>query len=152
MWIKKLVEDEKYHIGDTITCYLVELKNMPGKKTDNGVFKTEDESVININVPSWFNMTPGRYYDIHLKNMTNGFVQWDYLEVKGFPEISDDPNDYEDVIKLIESSEDVSLDEDAVSHRLLVDYLEHEIDVVYQRMKEDSQTLKILERMKEELL
>ena len=147
MWIKKLVEEQKYNIGDTITCYLVELKNMPGKKTDNGVFKTEDENIININVPTWFNMTPGRYYDIHLKSMINGFVQWDYLEVRGFPEVDDDPNDYEEVIKLIESGSDDALDLVGanVSQRVVGDWLDKEIDRVYER-------LKMLEYIREELL
>lgn len=147
MWLKKLVEDGKYKIGDTITCYLEELKNMPGKKTDNGVFKTEDESIININVPTWFKLTPGKYYDIYLKGYHNGFVQWDYREVDRFREVSDDPNDYEEVIKLLESGSDDAHDlvDAGISHRVFADWLDKEIDVTYHR-------LKMLEYIRGELL
>ena len=51
MWIKHLIDQEVYGVGDTLTLKLKEIHELEGKKTDNYEFEELDsKQKININV------------------------------------------------------------------------------------------------------
>lgn len=82
MWIKQLIEQGAYNVGDTLHLYLTQIKEIPSNKTDNGVFKTEMDETININIPQWTQLKEYTWYDVYIKRYDGKFVEVEFNEEK----------------------------------------------------------------------
>jgi hypothetical protein len=75
MWIKHLIDQEVYGVGDTLTLKLKEIHELEGKKTDNYEFEELDsKQKININVFPSENLIIGETYKYTINKIDGIYV------------------------------------------------------------------------------
>ena len=75
MWIKHLIDQEVYGVGDTLTLKLKEIHELDGKKTDNYEFEELDsKQKININVFPSENLIIGETYEYTINKIEGIYV------------------------------------------------------------------------------
>jgi hypothetical protein len=75
MWIKHLIDQEVYGVGDTLTLKLKEIHELEGKKTDNYEFEELDsKQKININVFPSENLIIGETYEYTINKIDGIYV------------------------------------------------------------------------------